>query len=107
MVVGRGPGTLRKVNGSAGRPGWMNQQAPDTSVRKASSTASAMTVDIRAAIEAQGLELLTAQDVADAVLDAFFTDVSGACWFVQPGRAAEPFTFRNVPGPRPTSRTSP
>jgi hypothetical protein len=45
--------------------------------------------------------------VADAVLDAFLTDVSGACWFVQPGRQAEPFTFRNVPGPRPTSRTSP
>ncbi|HEV8152630.1 MAG TPA: SDR family NAD(P)-dependent oxidoreductase, partial [Solirubrobacteraceae bacterium] len=68
---------------------------------------SAMTVDIREAIEAQGLELLTAQEVADAALDAFLTDVSGACWFVQPGRPAEPFTFRNVPGPRPTSRTSP
>jgi NAD(P)-dependent dehydrogenase (short-subunit alcohol dehydrogenase family) len=65
---------------------------------------SAMTVDIRQAIEAQGLELLTPQDVADAVMDAFLTDVSGACWFVQPGRPAEPFTFRNVPGPRPTSR---
>jgi NAD(P)-dependent dehydrogenase (short-subunit alcohol dehydrogenase family) len=69
---------------------------------------SAMTVDIRAAIEAQGLELLTAQEVADAVLDAFLSDVSGACWFIQPGRPAEPFTFRNVPGPRPTTtrRTS-
>jgi hypothetical protein len=21
-------------------------------------------------------------------------------WYVQPGRAAEPFAFRNVPGPR-------
>ena len=65
---------------------------------------SAMTVDIREAIEAQGLELLTAQAVADAVLDAFLTDVSGECWFVQPGRTSEPFRFRNVPGPRPTSR---
>jgi hypothetical protein len=27
-------------------------------------------------------------------------DVREQAWYVQPGRPAEPFAFRNVPGPR-------
>jgi hypothetical protein len=27
--------------------------------------------------------------------------MSGECWYVQPGRPAEAFGFRRVPGPRP------
>ena len=28
------------------------------------------------------------------------SDGTGECWFVQPGRATQPFRFPNVPGPR-------
>ena len=35
----------------------------------------------------------------------FALDVSGECWFVQPGREPAPFEFRNVPGPRAAPST--
>jgi NAD(P)-dependent dehydrogenase (short-subunit alcohol dehydrogenase family) len=54
----------------------------------------------RAALAAAGFPLLAPEDVADAVWSASASDLSGACWFVQPGRRAAPFRFPNLPGPR-------
>jgi hypothetical protein len=34
------------------------------------------------------------------VMSLFTGDMSGECWYVQPGRDPEPFRFRNIPGPR-------
>jgi len=50
---------------------------------------------------------MTADEVAGALLAVLASDRTGDAWYVQPGRAAEPFAFRNVPGPRATdgSRT--
>jgi NAD(P)-dependent dehydrogenase (short-subunit alcohol dehydrogenase family) len=47
-----------------------------------------------------GFPLLTADDIAEAVYAVVTRGQPGECWYVQPGRASEPFTFRNVPGPR-------
>jgi hypothetical protein len=33
--------------------------------------------------------------------------MSGECWYVQAGRPAEPFRFRNLPGPRVGERDAP
>lgn len=43
--------------------------------------------------------LLSAEDVAAAVLSMLENGDGGDCWFVQPGREPEPFQFRRVPGP--------
>jgi NAD(P)-dependent dehydrogenase (short-subunit alcohol dehydrogenase family) len=43
--------------------------------------------------------LLTAEEVAAVVLKAF-DGPAGSVWPIQPGRDAEPYTFRGVPGPR-------
>ncbi len=43
--------------------------------------------------------LLTADEVAAVVLKAF-DGPAGAVWPIQPGREAEPYAFRGVPGPR-------
>jgi hypothetical protein len=48
---------------------------------------------------AANFPLLTAEEVAAVVLEAF-DGPSGAIWPIQPGRAAEPYTFRGLPGPR-------
>ena len=55
---------------------------------------------MRAAAEAANFPLLTAADVADAVWCAATTGGTGEAWVVQPGRDAEPYRFRGVPGPR-------
>jgi hypothetical protein len=34
------------------------------------------------------------------VLGLFAGEGSGECWYVQPGRPAEAFKFRGIPGPR-------
>lgn len=47
-----------------------------------------------------GVPLLDAGTVADAVLAILASDRTGEAWYVQPGRPAEPFGFRNAPGPR-------
>ena len=52
-------------------------------------------------IEAWGVPLLDADDVADAAVRAATEGRTGEAWFVQPGREPQPFLFRNVPGPRP------
>jgi len=56
--------------------------------------------DIRGALADGGIPILSADDVADAVLAILDAKSAGECWYVQPGRASEPFRFRNVPGPR-------
>jgi NAD(P)-dependent dehydrogenase (short-subunit alcohol dehydrogenase family) len=61
---------------------------------------SAMTASFAADLEAAGIPLIPAEVVAEAVVRLFALDVSGECWFVQPGREPAPFQFRNIPGPR-------
>jgi NAD(P)-dependent dehydrogenase (short-subunit alcohol dehydrogenase family) len=60
---------------------------------------SAMVEPIRDELERAGFRIIPAQDVAAVVLGLFEGDMTGECWFVQPGRTG-PFGFRNVPGPR-------
>ncbi len=55
---------------------------------------------IREGLIAQGLEIIPAETVAQTVVGLFEGEMSGECWFVQPGRPSEPFGFRGVPGPR-------
>jgi NAD(P)-dependent dehydrogenase (short-subunit alcohol dehydrogenase family) len=55
---------------------------------------------IRDALKDSGVEIIPAEQVAEAVLQIFAGEQSGEAWFVQPGREAAPFVFRGVPGPR-------
>jgi NAD(P)-dependent dehydrogenase (short-subunit alcohol dehydrogenase family) len=43
--------------------------------------------------------LLTAQDVADGFEAVLADGQPGEAWYVQPGRPAQPYRFRGVPGP--------
>lgn len=52
-----------------------------------------------------GFPLLEATDVADAVLQAVASEGTGECWICQPGRPAERYRFRDVPGPRAAGGT--
>ena len=56
--------------------------------------------DSRERYRREGFPLLSAEDVARAVLLAARSEGSGEVWFVQPGREPAPFRFPNVPGPR-------
>ena len=56
--------------------------------------------DGRAALEAAGFPLLAPEDVAEAVAAVLDAGGTGEAWVVQPGRAAEPYRFHGVPGPR-------
>ncbi len=55
---------------------------------------------VRHLISAAGIPMMTPGDVADALLTILASDQTGQAWFVQPGRASEPFNFRSVPGAR-------
>jgi NAD(P)-dependent dehydrogenase (short-subunit alcohol dehydrogenase family) len=55
--------------------------------------------DIREAITGYGVQIIPAERVADTVLHLFAGDMAGECWFIQDRREAQPFRFRNVPGP--------
>jgi NAD(P)-dependent dehydrogenase (short-subunit alcohol dehydrogenase family) len=44
--------------------------------------------------------LLRAEDVAQAIGEVLEQGRPGECWFVQPGRPAERYAFRGVPGPK-------
>jgi NAD(P)-dependent dehydrogenase (short-subunit alcohol dehydrogenase family) len=55
---------------------------------------------VRHMISAAGIPMMTPGEVADALLAILASEHTGQAWYVQPGRAAEPFAFRNVPGPR-------
>ncbi|HET8651127.1 MAG TPA: SDR family oxidoreductase [Gaiellaceae bacterium] len=56
--------------------------------------------ELRESLEAVGFPLLTAEDVADAILVAARSEATGEAWVVQPGRGPEPYRFRGIPGPR-------
>lgn len=56
---------------------------------------------IRENLIAEGLPIIPAERVAEAVLTLFEGEMSGECWYVQAGRPSEPFRFRGIPGPRP------
>jgi NAD(P)-dependent dehydrogenase (short-subunit alcohol dehydrogenase family) len=56
--------------------------------------------DSRARFGAAGFPLLSAGEVADAVLVAARSSGTGEAWVVQPGREPEPYRFHGVPGPR-------
>ncbi len=60
---------------------------------------TAMVRPHRHLFEQAGFPLLAPDDVAAAVLAAAAGD-PGAAWVVQPGRPAQPYRFRGVPGPR-------
>lgn len=47
-----------------------------------------------------GFPLLTADEVAGAVLLAAADEGTGQAWVVQPGRPPAPYRFRGVPGPK-------
>jgi NAD(P)-dependent dehydrogenase (short-subunit alcohol dehydrogenase family) len=54
---------------------------------------------IRDQLSAWGIALIPAETVAETVLRIITGGATGEAWFVQPGREAQPFLFRNVPGP--------
>jgi NAD(P)-dependent dehydrogenase (short-subunit alcohol dehydrogenase family) len=62
--------------------------------------------DYRARFEEAGMPLLTAEEVAEAVLAAASSGESGQAWVSQPGRQAEPYRFRGVPGPAAPAKSS-
>jgi NAD(P)-dependent dehydrogenase (short-subunit alcohol dehydrogenase family) len=66
-------------------------------------TESKIIEPIREALVAEGLPIIPAEQVAEAVIGLFESDVSGECEFVQAGRRSEPFRFRGIPGPRPAA----
>jgi NAD(P)-dependent dehydrogenase (short-subunit alcohol dehydrogenase family) len=53
----------------------------------------------RERFQREGLPLLTADEVAAAVLAAAASGQTGQAWVCQPGRRCEPYRFRGVPGP--------
>jgi NAD(P)-dependent dehydrogenase (short-subunit alcohol dehydrogenase family) len=55
----------------------------------------------RSVLADQGIPLLTVDEVVDAFLAVLEARRTGECWYVQPGRPAEPFRFPRVPGTRP------
>jgi NAD(P)-dependent dehydrogenase (short-subunit alcohol dehydrogenase family) len=55
---------------------------------------------IRGMLAEAGIPIVPAEAVAEAVLEMFGGEASGECWYVQPGRPAEAFKFRGIPGPR-------
>jgi NAD(P)-dependent dehydrogenase (short-subunit alcohol dehydrogenase family) len=61
---------------------------------------SRIIVNIRDALVDQGIEIIPAETVAGAVMTLFRGEMTGECWFVQPGRDPAAFEFRRVPGPR-------
>lgn len=60
---------------------------------------TAIIAPIRSTFDSSGFPLLTAEEVAEVVLAASEGE-PGSVWPIQPGRAAEPYRFRGVPGPR-------
>lgn len=61
---------------------------------------SPMIDPIRDQLAQEGIPVIPAEAVADAVLCLFAGDMTGECWFVQAGREPGPFRFRGIPGPR-------
>ena len=59
-----------------------------------------VTPELREWIVSEGIPLMAAEQVADAVLAAARADDTGQAWVVQPGREPLRYEFRGVPGPR-------
>jgi NAD(P)-dependent dehydrogenase (short-subunit alcohol dehydrogenase family) len=59
-----------------------------------------VTPELREWVADQGIPLLEAEAVADAVLVAARSEETGQAWVVQPGREPIRYEFRGVPGPR-------
>jgi NAD(P)-dependent dehydrogenase (short-subunit alcohol dehydrogenase family) len=55
---------------------------------------------LRDVLADSGVPLLSVDVVVNAFVSAATSGRSGECWFIQPGRPAEPFRFRGIPGPR-------
>ena len=55
--------------------------------------------EIRTMLDETGVRLLQVDDVVDACMRILESDEVGQCWFAQPGRPSQPFTFRNAPRP--------
>ncbi|MFG1920542.1 SDR family oxidoreductase [Cryptosporangium sp. NPDC048952] len=61
---------------------------------------TAIITNVRDALLGAGVPLLDVSDVVAAFDSILAGSGTGEAWFVQVGRASEPFAFRNVPGPR-------
>ncbi|MGV1036921.1 MAG: SDR family NAD(P)-dependent oxidoreductase [Candidatus Nanopelagicales bacterium] len=61
---------------------------------------TAIVDDIREGLAQAGVPLLTVDEVVDVFMQILDSGQNAQCWFVQPGRASEPFEFRRAPGPR-------
>jgi NAD(P)-dependent dehydrogenase (short-subunit alcohol dehydrogenase family) len=55
---------------------------------------------LRELLADSGLPLIPVDMVVEAFVGAASSGRSGECWYIQPGRAGEPFRFRGIPGPR-------
>ncbi len=84
----------------AAGPLWAGAQGVRVNAVCPGFTDSAIVDPIREAVAAAGIPLLSPDAVADVVLTLIGGTMSGECWFIQPGRPAAPFEFRNLPGPR-------
>jgi NAD(P)-dependent dehydrogenase (short-subunit alcohol dehydrogenase family) len=60
--------------------------------------------ELRVSLEQAEFPLLTAKDVAAAILHAGRSEETGDAWVLQPGRDPEPYRFRGIPGPRVEGR---
>jgi NAD(P)-dependent dehydrogenase (short-subunit alcohol dehydrogenase family) len=56
--------------------------------------------ELRASLEDAEFPMLTAKDVAAAILQAARSEGTGEAWVVQPGLEPEPYRFRGIPGAR-------
>jgi NAD(P)-dependent dehydrogenase (short-subunit alcohol dehydrogenase family) len=61
---------------------------------------SPMTEAAQATLDAAGFPLMEPEQIADAVLVAARSELTGRAWVCQPGREPLLFRFPNVPGPR-------
>ena len=59
-----------------------------------------VTPELREWVASEGIPLIPAAQVADAVLQVARSDETGQAWVVQPGREPIQYGFRGVPGPR-------
>jgi NAD(P)-dependent dehydrogenase (short-subunit alcohol dehydrogenase family) len=61
--------------------------------------------ELRTSLEQAEFPLLTAKDVAAAILQVARGEGTGEAWVVQPGREPEPYRFRGIPGARAAGAT--
>lgn len=63
---------------------------------------TAIIVPIKDFLDEAHFPILEVSQVVDAFIDILDAQGTGEAWFVVPGRESQPFSFRNVPGPRAT-----